>query len=73
MENRGKDGAGRIKFRSSCEMVCEEAKQYESFWDLMKEWGGDWMWEHVTDKTKNQDFSWIETAMKEGTLVWCAD
>ena len=68
-----KDNAGRIKFRSSCEMVIAEVKQYESFWDLMREWGGDWMWEHMTDETKNQDFSWIETAMKEGTLVWCAD
>ena len=31
------------------------------------------MWENVTEDTKNQDFDWIEKAMREGTLVWCAD
>ena len=52
--------------------VTEEGK-HETFWDLLEDWGGGWMWEHVTDETKEQDFSWIETGMKEGTLVFCAD
>ena len=67
------DGAGRLRLRSSCDMVEEESVEYESFWDLLEDWGGGWMWENVTEDTKNQDYDWIEKAMREGTLVWCAD
>ena len=68
-----RDGAGRLKLRSCSEMVQKEQVEHGTFWDLLEEWGGDWMWEHIPDDVKRQDFSWLEMAMKEGTLVWCAD
>ena len=52
-----RDGAGRLKLRSYSEMVQEEQVEHETFWDLLNEWGGDWMWEHIPDDVKNQDFS----------------
>ena len=66
-------GGDRVKLRSSCEMVSEESIQYDTFWDLLEECGGGWMWEHVSQETRNQDFEWLETGMREGTLVWCVD
>ena len=47
------DGAGRLRLRSSCEMVEVESVEHETFSDLLDKWGGAWMWEHVTDDTKN--------------------
>ena len=45
-------------------MIQEEVTEHELFWDLMGEWDGNGMWEHITDDTKNQDFSWIKTVMR---------
>ena len=35
--------SGRVHVRSSCDMVVEESREYHSFWEVLDEWGGDWM------------------------------
>ena len=34
------DSGGRVRYCSSCEMVVEEEVEYETFWDLLEDWGG---------------------------------
>ena len=66
-------GTGRIVLRSSATMVTPVGKSYASFWEILHEWGGEWMWEHVSDKVKAEDCSWLVEGLSKGTLVWCAD
>jgi len=55
--------SGRVHVRSSCEMVEEESREYLSFWEVLDEWGGDWMWENVTQEDRNRDYEWILKGM----------
>ena len=66
-------GTGRIVLRSSATMATPVGKSYASFWEVLHEWGGEWMWEHVPDKVKAEDCSWLVEGLLKGTLVWCAD
>ena len=44
----------------------------ETFWEVLKDGGGDWMWEFVDGKYKGKDMEWLREGMMNGTLVWCA-
>ena len=59
--------------RSFCQTVEEESKAYHFFREVLKEWGGDWMWENITQEVKDHDYGWLRDRMVNGTLTWCAD
>ena len=59
--------------RSVASLVSPVEKEFDNFWDIVDEWGGEWMWENVTQELRNSDHSWLERGMRNGTLVWCAD
>lgn len=42
-------------------------------WDLLRSWGGNWMWSSLFFPTADNDLSWLVTALQEGTLVGCTD
>ena len=51
--------AGKIVLRSSASMVASRAeKVYNSFWEVLDDMGGEWMWENVPDEVKAEDFTW---------------
>ena len=45
--------------------------QPEEFWDFLRSWGGDWMWEYV--EGKDQDLWWLTDALASGTAVLVTD
>ena len=47
--------------------------QHETIWDLLRSWGGEWMWKSLFFPTPDQDISWLITAIGNGTLIGCTD
>ena len=44
------------------------------FWDYVKEWGGDWMWEMIyPDLGHGFNIDWMISALQAGTLVGATD
>ena len=64
---------GSVRIQTKAELVTEERKSSQSFWNFLKEGGGDWMWEFIEDKYKSKDMRWLQEGMLNGTLVWCSD
>jgi hypothetical protein len=42
-----------------------------SFWEFLKSWGGEWMWEHIEDPY--EDTAWMAEALTNGTAVLVTD
>ena len=52
----------------------ESAATIMGFWDYIKEWGGDWMWEMIyPDVGHGFNIDWMITALKAGNLVGVTD
>ena len=58
-----------VRFRSVADLVEETEDIHETFWDVLKDGGGDWMWEFVDDKYKGGDMAWLREGMEDGMLV----
>ena len=41
--------------------------QPEDFWEFLRSWGGEWIWENVEDEC--QDLRWLADALVNGTAV----
>jgi len=62
-----------VRYRSTAELMPEVESTFDTFWDVLKEGGGEWMWEFVEEKYKEDDMDWLREGMINGTLVWCSD
>ena len=54
-----------IRYSSTAALVCDEKDACDTFWDVLKEGGGEWMWEFVDTKSKGEDMDHRTTV---GTL-----
>lgn len=59
--------------RSKTNLIQPSSQKLISFWDILGEWKGEWMWEFLDKDRRKEDYTWIEEGMKKGTLIWCAD
>ena len=49
-------------------------QQPSNFWEYLRNWGGEWMWEGIEDgQATKSDLSWLVQGMKSGSLLWVAD
>ncbi len=49
-------------------------QQPNDFWDFLRTWGGEWMWEEIEDgQAKKHDLSWLVHGMESNTLLWVTD
>jgi hypothetical protein len=49
-------------------------QQPSEFWDFLRSWGGEWMWEGVDDcQTTKHDLSWLVQGMEMHSLIWVTD
>ena len=58
-----------VRYRSTAELMPEVEATFDTFWDVLKEGGGEWMWEFVEEKYKEDDMDWLREGMINGTLV----
>jgi hypothetical protein len=41
------------------------------FWTFIASWGGNWMWQDITNPYKpKDDMQWVADGMTAGTLIW---
>jgi hypothetical protein len=44
------------------------------FWEYLRSWGGEWMWEGVDDnQVTKHDLTWLVEGMTSGLLIWVTD
>jgi hypothetical protein len=49
-------------------------QQPNNFWDFLRTWGGEWMWEGIEDgQATKHDLSWLVQGMESNTLLWVTD
>ena len=61
----------RLKLRCTCsEQFCEHSENNKSFLDLLKSWGGKWLWRGLN---LNEDPSWAAECLANNTLVCVTD
>ncbi len=49
-------------------------QQTSDFWDFLRSWGGEWMWEGVDDcQPTKHDLSWLIQGMEMNSLIWVTD
>ncbi len=49
-------------------------QQPNNFWDFLRTWGGEWMWEGVEDgQATKHDLSWLVQGMESNTLLYVTD
>jgi hypothetical protein len=45
-----------------------------SFWTFINSWGGNWMWQEISNGNKpKDDMQWVANGMMAGTLIWTTD
>ena len=62
-----------VRYRSTADLIPDKEVRHETFWDVLEEGGGEWKWEFIDDKYKQEDMTWLREDMINGTLVWCSD
>ena len=61
----------RLRLRCTCkERFCEHSENNKSFLDLLKSWGGEWLWRGLN---LNEDPSWAAECLANNTLVCVTD
>ena len=55
-----------VRYRSTADLVPEKENNYDTFWDMLEEGGGEWMWKFVDDKYKEEDMDWLREGMVNG-------
>jgi hypothetical protein len=49
-------------------------QQPSNFWEYLRTWGGEWMWEGIEDdQATKSNLSWLVQGMKSNTLLWVTD
>jgi hypothetical protein len=49
-------------------------QQPSDFWDFLRTWGGEWMWEGIEDgQATKHNLSWLVQGMESNTLLWVTD
>jgi hypothetical protein len=49
-------------------------QQPSNFWEFLRSWGGEWMWEGVEDsQATKHDLSWLIQSMEMNSLIWVTD
>ena len=49
----------------------DSTPQKETFFDLLKTLGGEWMWTNISNE--GSGLSWVIKSMTNGTAVWVTD
>ena len=44
-----------------------------SLWEVVNNFGGEWMWEGVDNPNRPDDMTWLVDGMKNNTITWCTD
>ena len=47
--------------------------QLQSIWELLRSWGGDWMWTSLFFPNDNNDITWLAEAIAQGMIIGCTD
>ena len=45
----------------------------QTFWEVLKSWGGTWMWSSIQFDSRGSDTSWLTQSLDEGTLIGVVD
>ena len=54
--------------------LARDPQQPSNFWDYLRNWGGEWMWEGIEDgQATKSNLSWLVQGMKSNTLLWVTD
>jgi hypothetical protein len=49
-------------------------QQPNNFWDFLRTWGGEWMWEGIEyGQAKKHNLSWLVQGMESNTLLWVTE
>jgi hypothetical protein len=49
-------------------------QQPSNFWEYIRNWGGEWMWEGIEDgQATKSDLSWLVQGMRSNSLLWVTD
>jgi hypothetical protein len=49
-------------------------QQTSDFWEYIRNWGGEWMWEGIEDgQATKRDLSWLVEGMRSNSLLWVTD
>jgi hypothetical protein len=49
-------------------------QQPSNFWEYLRNWGGEWMWEGIEDgQATKSNLSWLVQGKKSGSLLWVTD
>ena len=51
----------------------EPALPISDFWELLRSWGGNWMWSNVHFDSRDTDLGWLRDAISNGTSIWVTD
>ena len=51
--------------------LARDSSTTTTFWDYLRSWGGDWMWDGIQDE--HQDISWLVEGLRNGTLICVTD
>lgn len=62
----------RIALRNTGPAATLPTKLPASFWDILANFGGDWMWEHIHLDT-DSSVEWFLKALISGSLLWVTD
>ena len=50
-----------------------DSLQHHSIWDLLRSWGGVWMWSSMFFPEQTNDIQWLVNAIELGTAIGCTD
>jgi hypothetical protein len=54
--------------------LARDPQQPSNFWEYLRNWGGEWMWEGIEDgQATKSGLSWLVQGMKSNTLLWVTD
>jgi hypothetical protein len=70
---RGLDDTHVNRTSTGPPMACGP-QQPSDFWDFLRSWGGEWMWEGVDDcQPTKYDLSWLIQGIEMNSLIWVTD
>jgi hypothetical protein len=64
-------GSDTVLLQNSGPEMAADSSSTGTFWEYLRSWGGDWMWDGIQDE--QQDISWLVEGLKSGTLICVTD
>ena len=61
------EGTG-VKLRCAEPPLTSKPKDPRDFWDYLMRQGGNWVWEGLADKYRNDDLTWLVERLGKGTI-----